>query len=292
MAEPVGITGTAIAAMTLLYNTCKEVHDIIVSYKRAEREYQEIASALQAIQTILDQLRANLEPTDGTAPLANQRKIFEDLKPALDICNKDCEAFKNKLANLTSHSTKGHTKRIDKSRLHLNTNDIAVFRTKLMDSKNTLDVALSWCTLNTSNRTQQTLNEFQENTATTLSEFTGKLDALALAVQSLSISEVTIPQEDVAMITRTLNEQHQLLKQNLQFCTTALGAVQSEMPSTQVRFVKARENARQMIGNYGTAGEKASSIVVENVEAEGHAIQSIGNFSGDAWAAILRNRRG
>ncbi|KAI0858324.1 hypothetical protein F4860DRAFT_486918 [Xylaria cubensis] len=290
MAEPVGITGTAIAVATLLYGTCREIHDIISSYRGAPSEYQRMVSDLNALQDTLDKLIKSLQKTNDTALSAEQRGSFKLLETPLKLCDDACVDFKNKLSQMTARSTKDHTSSRDRMSLHFHKGDIALFREKLNTAKGTVMVALNVSTLQAVGRNQETLSTFQEITTTTLSQFSGKFEALELAVQSLSISGVAITQQDVETVTRTLNEHGKLLKQCLQFCTTALKAVHSEMPATQVRYAKAAEYAQQIVGNVGSTGENAPTVDVNTALAEGSAFQGVGNFSVDALKAILGNR--
>jgi hypothetical protein len=111
-----------------------------------------------------------------------------------------------------------------------------------------------------------------------MSEFSGKVEALALAVDSLSISGINITQQDVEVVTRTLDGHGQLLKQCLLFCTSALNAAQANMPRMQVKHGKAIEHARQVIGNLGAIKADAPSVAVDTAEASGSAFQEVGNI--------------
>jgi hypothetical protein len=111
-----------------------------------------------------------------------------------------------------------------------------------------------------------------------MSEFSGMVEALNLAVDSLSISGVNITQQDVQVVTRKLDEHGQLLKQCLLFCTTAMNAAHASMPGTQVKHAKALVHARQVIGNLGAIRPDAPPVVVDTAEASGQAFQGIGNI--------------
>ena len=111
-----------------------------------------------------------------------------------------------------------------------------------------------------------------------MSEFSGRVEALVLAIDSLSIAGVSITQQDVQVVTRKLDEHSQLLKQCLLFCTTALNAAHASVPGTQVKHVKALENVRQVIGNLGEIKPDAPPVVVNTAEAGGQAFQGIGNI--------------
>ncbi|KAI0547889.1 hypothetical protein F4679DRAFT_552462 [Xylaria curta] len=290
MAEIIGITGTAISVATVLYKSCQKIHGIMSSYRNAPTDYQQMLSDLGALQSTLEQLLNSLKETNGTALSAEQQGSFELLGGPLTLCNAACMDFENKLSQITARSTKDHMSSLVKLNLHLKKGDINLFREKLNTAKGTVIVALNVSTLKAVGRNQETLSTFQETTTTTLSRFSGKFEALELAVQSLSISGVAITQQDVETVTQTLNEHGELLRQCLQFCTTALKAVHSEMPDTQIRDAKAAEYAQQIVGNVLSTGEKAVAVKVRNAEAKGNAFQGIGNFSEAALKAILGNR--
>lgn len=142
MAEPVGITGTALTVASLLYSSCQTVCEIIDSYKKAPKEYQDLTLSLRTLQNSLGTLRNSLQGT-GDAPLSQeQRDSLVDLALPLEICNAACEDFKSKLSKLTSNSTIDHTAFWDKLRLHFNKNDVAFLEGKLSSAKSTVIMAL------------------------------------------------------------------------------------------------------------------------------------------------------
>ena len=110
-----------------------------------------------------------------------------------------------------------------------------------------------------------------------MSELSGKVEAIALAVDALSISGVNITQQDVEVVKRTLDEHGLLLKQCLSFCTSAMNAAHASTSGTQVKHAKAIEHARQIIGNLGSINAHAPPVAVDTAEASGSAFQAIGN---------------
>jgi hypothetical protein len=123
------------------------------------------------------------------------------------------------------------------------------------------------------------LNTFQEHTAETLSQFSGKIEGLALAIDSLSSSGLTISQTDIASVQRTLNAHGQLLKQCLSFCTSAMSATQTLAPGISVKHASAMEHARMIIGPLGPLQANAPTIAVNTAEAGGNAFLAIGPTS-------------
>ena len=95
-------------------------------------------------------------------------------------------------------------------------------------------------------QSQTALDTFQATTATTLSEFSGKFEALAVAIGALSVTGVNISPEDIATVTKTLDDHGRLLKECLKFCTSALNAATETTPATKVKYAKAVANARSI----------------------------------------------
>ena len=113
-----------------------------------------------------------------------------------------------------------------------------------------------------------TLDTFQDTTAATMSELSGKVETIALAIDALSISGVDITQHDVEVVQRTLNEHGLLLKQCLLFCTSALNVAHASTSSTHVKHAKATNHARQIIGTLGPS-EGNSQVMVDTADADG-----------------------
>ena len=124
-------------------------------------------------------------------------------------------------------------------------------------------------------QSQVTLDTFQETTAATMSELSGKVETIALAIDALSISGVDITQHDVEVVQRTLNEHGLLLKQCLLFCTSALNAAHASTSGTHVKHAKATNHARQIIGTLGSSEGNAQPVMVDTADAD-DAFQGIG----------------
>ena len=142
MADPIGITGTALAVVTLLYSTCRTISDIIGSYRKAPKEYRDLAQDLNALQSPLTTLQNTLRGTNDSSLSPEQLESLKDLELPLKNCNNACEDFKKKLSSMTSHSTKDHTSSWDELRLHFNKSDVTFLREKLNSAKATVQVAL------------------------------------------------------------------------------------------------------------------------------------------------------
>ena len=147
MAEPVGITGTAIAVAGLLYSTCKTTCEIIQSFKDAPKEYHDLSADLNGLSTVLDSLQQALRDTSDTVLSQEQKDSLSELRFPLERCNASCSDFRNKLSAMTSHSDQNHTAVWDRLRLHFNRSDIGLLREKLGSTKGTVQIAIGVSTL-------------------------------------------------------------------------------------------------------------------------------------------------
>jgi hypothetical protein len=138
-------------------------------------------------------------------------------------------------------------------------------------------------------QSQTSLNKFQENTATRMSEFSGRIETLLLAGDALSISGVMITQQDVTAVTQILNEHGKLLKQCLLFCTSAMNAAQPKTDGTYVKYAEAVEQAKQIIGNVGEIRSDAPNVTVDKAKAGGSSFQFIGRMSKEALGTLVNS---
>ncbi|KAK4164072.1 hypothetical protein QBC43DRAFT_318666, partial [Cladorrhinum sp. PSN259] len=285
MGDPVGAVGTAIAVASLLYNTCQTICDVIGSYKKAPKEYHDLSADLEGLSTVLASLRSALRGADDNTFSQEQRDSFAELKLPLITCNRVCEDFHSKLSDLKSHSNQTHTSFWDRLRLHFNKSDVSLLREKLSSTQGTLQVALTLSNLKVVTQSQTTLDTVQATTATTLSEFNGKFEALTTAVESLSIAGVTISPQDVELVKRTLDKHGELLKQCMKFCISALNAT-TTTPATRVKYAKAKNKAEQFIGNLGSeANANVPDVIVDQAEADS-SVMGIGNISVEALKVL------
>jgi hypothetical protein len=142
MADPIGITGMALAVDSLLYSTCRTISDIIGSYRLAPKEYRDLTQDLSALQSPLTTLQNTLRGTNDSSLSPEQLDSLKDLELPLKNCNNACEDFKMKLSSMTLYSTEDHTSSWDELRLHFNKSDVTFLREKLNSAKATVQVAL------------------------------------------------------------------------------------------------------------------------------------------------------
>ena len=130
-------------------------------------------------------------------------------------------------------------------------------------------------------KNQGTLQDLETQITTSLSGFTGQIHGLDIALQSLSLPELTISKKDVDVVVGVLNDHDGMLKQCLKVCTSALAETNWKGAGTSIKYARTFEEARQFIGNMGDIGQSGPLTQLEYAEASGKSRQVVGNMSAD-----------
>ncbi|KAH8197754.1 hypothetical protein TruAng_008088 [Truncatella angustata] len=155
MVEPIGITGTSITIVGLLYNTCQAVCNIISSYKKAPKEYQDLRIGFQNLQDALGSLKESLSSVQSSTLSPEQQDSLAEIERPLATCSVACESFQAELSNVASHSTQDQTAFWDRLCLRFNESDVAFLQDKLISTKATILVALGVLNLSASETSAQ-----------------------------------------------------------------------------------------------------------------------------------------
>ena len=124
-----------------------------------------------------------------------------------------------------------------------------------------------------------------------MSEFTGQIEGLQLAVRSLSLSNVNLKKEDAEMVLRVLNEHDMMLRQCLKVCESGLKET-TEATGTFVKHAIAFNKASVFVGNMGSDGQHDSGnlgVSLDRLEARDQSKAAAGNMSGDVAKAFWSN---
>ena len=293
MGDPLSVTAGVIAVAGLAYSSAKVLKEMIASFSNAPKLLQNIGEDLQVLQSLIQALQ---QPLDGVldADLSDDQKAcFESLKPALEACKRTCDDFVSKLSKMTSHSRADSVSWWDRARLHFNEKDVALLKSDLEIHKQTVDVTIGvatpyvWsqgCVLlcsrtdssrKTVSRNHDALQNLEARIATSINNFSGRIMGLETALQSMSVANVAMRQEDVQHVARILNEHARILKLCLESCTIGLKET-NKRTGTHVKYAKTFNEARQAIGSMGNVAEGVPPTVVEHAEARDKSIQHVG----------------
>jgi hypothetical protein len=148
MSDPLSITASVAAIATLAYASSKTLYEIIKDIRDAPKSFCELITDLEALQDVLNALKAEFEGNDRDATLSEaQRSCLKELGPSLRGCSDVCDQFKSKLEELMSHSHDGHTSFRDRVKLQFHDKEISAFRFRLASYKSTLSVGLGFASL-------------------------------------------------------------------------------------------------------------------------------------------------
>ncbi|KAJ3534691.1 hypothetical protein NM208_g7437 [Fusarium decemcellulare] len=283
MADPLSIAASVVAVATLAYKSCQALNDTISSLKNVPKIIQDLRNDLNTLQSQLHTLKAGLDDIrqqGGQGLAAGQQERLRELEPALKACQECCEEFTRKLLDKTSHSGANHVDWRDRWRLHFNDNEFSLLKSRLSNYKQTLEIALSIMTIKQVSQNGDALQGLETQIATAVSDFSGQIKGIEMAVQTMSLQAANISQSDVDNVVAVLNDHDRVLKQCLKVCTSALTET-TAVTGTQVKYARTFEEARQFVGNIGDVVVGGPPTKVEHGEARGKSRQVIGNMDGD-----------
>lgn len=148
MSDPLSITASIVAIATLAYASSKALYEIIKDIQDAPKSFLDLNADLEALQAVLNSLKAELEGNGRDAGLSDtQQSCLRELGPSLQGCSDACDQFKSKLVDIMSHTREGHSSFRDRVKLQFHDKEIAAFRFRLASYKSTLSVALGFASL-------------------------------------------------------------------------------------------------------------------------------------------------
>ena len=136
---------------------------------------------------------------------------------------------------------------------------------------------------------REALQKLETKIATSVNNFAGQIMGLDTALQSMSVANVAIRQEDVQTVARVLNEHGRVLKLCLESCTSGLKETTARA-GTQVKYARTFNEARQAIGTMGHVTGGGPPTIVEYAEARDKSIQHVGPMDTESAKAFWTSR--
>ena len=112
---------------------------------------------------------------------------------------------------------------------------------------------------------------------------------LNTALQSMSVANGAIRQEDLQTVAEILIEHGRVLKLCLESCRSGLKDVTARV-GTQVRYATTFDEARQAIGTMGIVTEAGPPTNVEYAEARNKSMQHIGPMDTESAKAFWTSK--
>ena len=141
-AEALGLTASIIAIADVAYQSSKRLYELINNFRTASQTLSDLHADLSAVQQLLRSLKDALENTNDTSLSDGLRVCLQDFEPSMEAFSKVCDEFREKVAQITSHSTKDHVSWRDKVRLEFEEKGIMAFKYRLGSHKLTINIAL------------------------------------------------------------------------------------------------------------------------------------------------------
>lgn len=129
----------------------------------------------------------------------------------------------------------------------------------------------------TVSQNRDALQSLETKIASSVNNFAGQIMGLETALQSMTIANVAVKQEDVNNIARVLNEHGRVLRLCLQSCTSGLKETTTKA-GTHVKYARTFNEAKQVIGTMGNVTGGGPPTVVEYAEARDKSRQFVGDM--------------
>jgi hypothetical protein len=134
-----------------------------------------------------------------------------------------------------------------------------------------------------------TQQAFETKVARAMSEFTGQLEGLQIAMKSMELANTTVTQADMANVLGVLKVHDVMLRQCLKFCMGTLEET-TEGAGTHVKYAVAVGKAMVFVGNMGVdenLTKNAPSVVVNYMRAEDFGRAAAGNMGVEVSKAFF-----
>src|SRR5947208_9673826 len=142
MADPLSVTASVVGITTAALQSVQFLAKTIDTIKDVPDTIKSIRADLQAVEPVLHHLNKALQGD------ASQIVLSDQIKPAVEHCNRACTTFQSLLDHWMRHSTEEKTFWMDRWRVGLFGQErIKAFKGKLNDCKGTLNIALSTATI-------------------------------------------------------------------------------------------------------------------------------------------------
>ncbi|KAJ5279207.1 hypothetical protein N7478_004579 [Penicillium angulare] len=271
MAETIGITGGIIGIVTLAYHSTKTLYNFISDIANAPKHLHDLNEDVVAVTQILAAIKSVMEETLNEQISEGVKNTLKDAQPSIQGCDNACREFLKKISQITSHSNITRTRLDDRIKLQFQEKAILAFKYRIESYKSTLTIALGLATLKTSDRNSEAVRELEATITETISNISGKIQGLEISAQT--ISEFSLAKDE---LTATLNGHRKALAECLQLCTSALDETMHRTGNMTVRYVRALDDARQLIvSTVGDVNSGSGSIYADHIIAQGRADQMI-----------------
>jgi len=262
MTDPLSITTSVVGLTTAALQSVQFLAKTISDIKDVPDVIKSIRADLQAVEPALVNL--NKEVQSG----GSQIVLSDQIKPALENCNRACTTFHSQLNHWMRHSTEEKTFWMDRWRVGLfGQEKIKSFKGQLNDCKSTLIVTLSTATTITISRQENLMKEMKDmmlkNNETVIEQEIVRADnemrGIEQSLQQVSLISNRDPSAESQQSKQELLAEIQIQKAShdnfRKMCEEALSKTVYERTGQKIKSVKATNNSTALAGIFNMSGE-------------------------------------
>ncbi|KAI9807905.1 MAG: hypothetical protein M1825_005211 [Sarcosagium campestre] len=287
--DPLTITASVVNITTAALQTVQFLAETIDNIKGMPETIRGISADLRAVEPVLQNLNSALQNDSSQIILSDQ------IKPAVENCNRACMAFRSQIDHWMRHSTEDKTFWMDRWKIGMFGQErINTFKGQLRDCKGTLSVALSTATMYlsslhtnrtsilltychgiTTSRQDNLMKEMkdmmlQQNEAV-LRQQIAKADSETTVIER-SLQQLTVAESSELGETSGHGKESEQSKQELlqelgrqqadntafrEMCQGALLKTVYERTGQKIKGIKATNNSSALTGFINTSGEES-----------------------------------
>ncbi|KAH6621817.1 hypothetical protein C7974DRAFT_397189, partial [Boeremia exigua] len=216
MADPLSVTASVVALVTVTVQSVKSLHDTVARFKGRDKTLQRLQDELQGIITILNSLKEVVH---------TETSISKLLRGPIDRCSEVCQEFK---ISMESFGQKTKASFRDWAKLEFMRGDINEFIDTISGYKSTIAVGLGTITIREAKVSKQALDEYNEMIQDTIYDLNVRLKRVDQKLEgyanlSISTSDVNLDDEkEVTQVCLRICEDAKLFLESLERQSTVL----------------------------------------------------------------------
>ncbi|KAH7381969.1 hypothetical protein BKA64DRAFT_217536 [Cadophora sp. MPI-SDFR-AT-0126] len=288
MADPLSVTASVVAVAGFAYSSSKSLYDLICTIRDAPQIFLDLNQSLSALSQTLDSLQRNLDGRNARLS-KSQIACLQQAKPTLEGCNLACQEFKMKLEELTSHSKDGRRSFRDSLKLSFQGKNIADFRVRVADWKESLSIALDVALLTSMSANTEAFRALEDKIDATERQITTDLKLANERLQNLLAAEPESEAElqIMAKKRRVEEQQRMALMQCLYLCQAAVEGVKQTTGHSFTNNELLGE-ARAAYGNVGNVVVGSVVNAYEGNRASDRARVVMGNMDSASFLEFMK----
>ncbi|KAJ3956962.1 hypothetical protein N0V92_006494 [Colletotrichum tropicale] len=280
MADPLSIIASVIGVVTGTVQVTQALHNFIGGVRDAPQNLIETSDHLKALTDLLGKFEVELRKYDETP--GGLGDLLSQAKPTIEACKNACNKFDAWLKRATRHSDAGHISWRDRIGLQYEDKTINAFKSRLQSYESTINLALSFTSLNLMSQNAGHLRSIGDTATKTLETVTSQIQGLSIGMQA--VIEFGAEKDK---LMGALEEQIKMLTQCARVCMPVLETATKAEGNT-VKYAVALGKARQIVGVIGDVKAGGATVAIGQAVAADEARMMAGTVSGEVALAFMK----